>query len=373
MKKILLLGTLTLLVGQHFAQKKNITDAALLMKKYNPMKFESAKKNVNEAKNFIDQAAVNPETKDDFKMHLYRGEVYYALTEIASMDKRENGIDEKTIESYIEIAKESFKKVTEDPKKRWVSDMESFFSQRLNFTLTLGDKSFEKKDFYNAALMYGGGYFINSIMNKEDTTLSKYTAYCFQMDVDQKLAAKDFDSAMILADQVYALLPKDIRVLTTIINIYLQKGDITLSEKYLNEALAIDPKNSQLYYVLGTAYMDLNEYTKAEEALLKAIQYNPENSESLYQLGAHYFNWAKQLKMEASQLDYKDPKVAEYDEKIRKLNLNSLKYLEPWIEKNPGECSVYQVISQLYYQLDNEEKDNEFNTKYRECKKQSKN
>ena len=70
------------------AQKKNVTDAAMLMKKYSPMAImdPATKKNVEEAKKFIDLAAANPETAEDMKMHLYKGQIYYALVELTSVD-----------------------------------------------------------------------------------------------------------------------------------------------------------------------------------------------------------------------------------------------------------------------------------------------
>ena len=69
-----------------YSQKKNITDAAMLMKKYNPMSgLDAGQKIVNDAKVFIDLAAVNPETIEDVKMHFYRAEVYFALIELATM------------------------------------------------------------------------------------------------------------------------------------------------------------------------------------------------------------------------------------------------------------------------------------------------
>ena len=51
-----------------YSQKKNITDAAMLMKKYNPMSgLDAGQKIVNDAKVFIDLAAVSPETIEDVK------------------------------------------------------------------------------------------------------------------------------------------------------------------------------------------------------------------------------------------------------------------------------------------------------------------
>ncbi len=372
MKKNILLASLLLLtLGFTYAQKKNITDAALIMRKYNPMKnIEDARKKVIEAKGFIDQAAVSAETKDDYKMFLYRGQVYYALTELASIDKMSGKeIEDAKIEEYAKISKESFLKVSEDPKKRWVTDMESFFNPRLTMILTMADQSYKKEDFDNAAIGYATAYVLKDFMGQTYKEAEEYASVSLSYAVNKKLQSKSYDSAILVASQVYEILPKNVNVLITMINIYLQKGDITSSEKYLNEALAIDPQNKQLYYVLGTAYMDLNEFEKAEKALLEALNIDKEYSEAQYQIGAHYFNWARQIKMEASQLDYKDPKVAEYDEKIKKLNENALVYLVPWVENNPEECSVYQVISQLYYQLENEEKDLEYNTKFKECKK----
>ena len=60
-----------------FAQKANVTDAALLMKKYNPMAgLDASKKLLTKAKDFIDIASVNTETAGSAKMHKYRGEIY---------------------------------------------------------------------------------------------------------------------------------------------------------------------------------------------------------------------------------------------------------------------------------------------------------
>ena len=47
-------------IGYVSAQKTNITDAAVLMKKYNPMGGEKSVKLVNEAKGFIGQSSSTP-------------------------------------------------------------------------------------------------------------------------------------------------------------------------------------------------------------------------------------------------------------------------------------------------------------------------
>ncbi|MFM7467105.1 MAG: hypothetical protein ACKO2O_04290, partial [Crocinitomicaceae bacterium] len=135
-----------------FAQKKFITDVALLMRKYNPMAgVDAAKKNVEKAKEYIDQAAVNPETMNDPKMFLYQGQVYFALTEIAMIDKMNGGtVDEKKVEEYAATAENAFKKVREldlSKSKKFIQGISDFFGPRLSFALTQGDAASKKNEY----------------------------------------------------------------------------------------------------------------------------------------------------------------------------------------------------------------------------------
>jgi hypothetical protein len=131
-----------------YSQKKNITDAAMLMKKYNPMSgLDTGQKIVNDAKVFIDLAAVNPETIEDLKMHFYRAEVYFALIELATMKAVSgNKLDEKLLKEYETISKESFRKVMADPKKTWKEDAEQFINSRSGMAFEMGLKFYNESD-----------------------------------------------------------------------------------------------------------------------------------------------------------------------------------------------------------------------------------
>ena len=154
----------------------------------------------------------------------------------------------------------------------------------------------------------------------------------------------------------------------TIININLQKGDLTNSEKFLNKALAIDPKNKQLYYVLGTSYIDLKENEKAEEALIKAIEIDPNYTEAQYQLGAHLFNWANDLKTGADQLDLNDPKAPLLVQKSEETLNRALVVLEKYILINPNEKAVLDILWKSYYKLGNDVKSAEYKKRAQEIK-----
>ena len=345
------------------AQKKNVTDAAMLMRKYNPMAImdPATKKNVEEAKKFIDLAAVNPETAEDFKMHLYKGQIYYALVELTSVDAMKGlPVDKDLIKKNSEIATASFKKVIEDPKKTFKKDAEDFINFRSEMAFNMGIKAYNDKNFEQATQMFVGAYEVQKFLSNEYKEAYTNTTLSLNNYVDSLLKIKNYDKANEMSEAVLESMPTNIDIIITLININLQKGDAVVAEKYLNKGLELDPKNKQLYYVLGTSYIDLKQYEKAETSLNKAIEIDPNYSEAQYQLGAHLFNWANELKYEAGQLDYKDPKGPILEEKSKEVLNRALIVLEKYIEKNPNEKSVLDILYKTHYKLGNTEKAAEY-------------
>ena len=345
------------------AQKKNVTDAAMIMKKYNPMAImdPATKKNVEEAKKFIDLAAVNPETAEDMKMHLYKGQIYYALVELTSVDAMKGlPVDKDLIKKNSEIATASFKKVVEDPKKTFKKDAEDFINFRSEMAFNMGIKAYNDKNFEQATQMFVGAYEVQKFLSNEYKEAYTNTTLSLNNYVDSLLKVKNYDKANEMAEAVLESMPSNIDIIISLININLQKGDAIVAEKYLNKGLELDPKNKQLYYVLGTSYIDLKQYEKAEASLNKAIEIDPNYTEAQYQLGAHLFNWANELKYEAGQLDYKDPKGPILEEKSKEVLNRALIVLEKYIEKNPNEKSVLDILYKTHYKLGNTEKAAEY-------------
>ena len=353
-----------------YSQKKNVTDAAMLMKKYSPMLgVDAARKTVEDAKGFIDLAALNPETIEDVKMHFYRAEVYFALIELASMKAISGGeLDEKLLKEYEIISKASFNKVMADPKKTWVEDAEQFISFRSEMAFNMGLKSYTDRKFEQATQFFCASYAIQEFLGNVFKDASINAALSLNYAVDSLLQKKDFSEAIKISEEAHKVLPLNIDIIISIININLQKGDLTTSEKYLTKALAIDPKNKQLYYVLGTSYIDLKENEKAEEALIKAIEIDPNYNEAQYQLGAHLFNWANDLKTSADQLDLNDPKAPLLVQKSEETLNRALLVLEKYILINPTEKAVLEILWKSYYKLGNEVKAAEYKKRAQEIK-----
>ena len=317
------------------AQKKNVTDAAMLMKKYNPMAImdPATKKNVEEAKKFIDLAAVNQETAEDMKMHLYKGQIYYALVELTSVDAMKGlPVDKDLIKKNSEIATASFKKVVEDPKKTFKKDAEDFINFRSEMAFNMGIKAYNDKNFEQATQMFVGAYEVQKFLSNEYKEAYTNTTLSLNNYVDSLLKVKNYDKANEMSEAVLESMPTNIDVIITLININLQKGDAVVAEKY----------------------------EKAEASLNKAIEIDPNYTEAQYQLGAHLFNWANELKYEAGQLDYKDPKGPILEEKSKEVLNRALIVLEKYIEKSPNEKSVLDILYKTHYKLGNTEKAAEY-------------
>ena len=353
-----------------YSQKKNITDAAMLMKKYNPMSgLDAGQKIVNDAKVYIDLAALNPETSQDPKMYFYRAEVYFALIELASMKAISgNGLNETLLEEYEAISKESFKKVMADPKKTWVEDAEQFINIRSKMAFEMGLKSYTDKNYIQAMQMFCYSYVIEEFLGNDYKDAAINASLSLTYAVDSLLQIKDFDGALKIAEEAHKFLPLNIDVIISIININLQKGDFVNSEKFLTKALVIDPKNKQLYYVLGTSYIDLKENAKAEEALMKALEIDPNYTEAQYQLGAHLFNWANDTKTGADQLDFNNPKYGKLVQESEEILRRSLLVLEKYILINPTEKAVLDILWKSYYKLGDEVKSAEYKKRAQDIK-----
>jgi tetratricopeptide (TPR) repeat protein len=347
MKKQLLLAGLSLVLSTAaFGQKKNVTDAILLMRKYNPMgEIAANKKTVAEAKNFIDLAAANAETAEDFKMHLYRAQIYYCLNETAMLESASTGAapDQAATDANKAVAVASFKKVIEDPKKTFTADAQNFINSRTNFMFDQGIAAYNAKKYEAAAQAFIAAHEIKTYIGEDFKDAEVNTSLAANYAVEDYLAAKKYDEALAFATKISDAMPQNIDILISIVNINLQKGDVAATEKYINKALALDPKNKQLYYVLGTSYMDKKENDKATEALKKALEIDPAYNEALYQLGAHLYNLAVEKRNATVELDYKDPKAAKLEAEAMDLFKQALEPLEKYDVLNPSEKEVERI------------------------------
>lgn len=362
-KHFFITGLAIFLATSAIGQKKNVTDAILLMRKYDPTgELAANKKTVAEAKNFIDLAAANPETAEDFKMHFYRGQIYYALIETATLEAAQNNgsPDRAALALYKESVIASFDKVRNDPKKTFKADAENFINAKVDFVFNIGILAYNNKKYEDAAKAFLAAYEIKTFLGETFKDAEINTSLAANYAVEDYLAVKKYDEALTFANTIAEAMPQNIDILISMVNINLQKGDVAATEACLKKALALDPNNKQLYYVLGTSYMDKKENDKATAALQKALEIDPNYNEALYQLGAHLYNLAVEKRNASVELDYKDPKAAQLEAQAMDLFKEALVPLEKYASQNADEKAILDILYKTNMKLGNIEKAKEY-------------
>ncbi|MDG1842276.1 MAG: tetratricopeptide repeat protein [Crocinitomicaceae bacterium] len=345
------------------AQKKNVQNAYNFFKKVSPRNgMDKNLTNLNEAKKFIDLAATNVETQNDEKMHYYRGMIYMGLLEMQAMKQAQSGeMDKVMLEGYQNTIKESFK-ISIMPKARYKDDVEKLINSKSAQVFKMAVNAYNEKAFEMALGMFLQVSQISSLIGQDAKDADRNALICLNQVVN-KLTTGDttnFDMAIDLTKGVKELMPKEIDVLITLINIYVRNNDLEGAGKFMSEALELDPENKTLHYNLGTAYMSQKENEKAEASFRKAIELDPKYADAQYQLGAHLYNWAGDAKTEAGKLDYRDPKAEELENKANELLNRALLVLEKYITGNPNDKAVLGILKNTYGQLGNTEKWKEY-------------
>lgn len=372
--KTLLAGSL--LVGfNSFGQKLNETTAATDFNNFKKLiqkgKFEEATTSLMSAKNYIDLAAENTETKDSPKTLYYKGLIYMAISDINSK--------EIAPEKSFEIALESFKKGF-DISDKFDGDIAEKMYELKRDTDNKSFKLYQDSAFAKASDSYFKSAKLLNVVGQIDSIALYYSGVSANLANLSDIAAERFSKCAEIGykipnSYIYAaqalrkekryteakelvikgrkLFPSDRSLLLELVNASIESGDTKGAEASLVEALAADPTNKQLYYVIGTIYMDLKQNDKAEDALNKAIELDPNYADAQYQLGAHLLSVASGIKEEASKLKFGDPNYEKMIAKSDVVYKKALVPLEAYITKIPNDKEVLTIISQIYKSLKN--------------------
>jgi Tfp pilus assembly protein PilF len=395
--KILFLSIILLMSINVFAQSNKVLDA------YNYLKAGK----LDKAKAAIDAAALYPDTKDDPKTWLYKGNVYLA---IAIKQSDPNNPYKNLAVNPLDTALEAYKRcLTLDPN--YVAPAASPNSARVGLKLVAdeyfnkGANYFNNKDF-NTALNYfektrsirkiytntpdtmANFYGAIAALNLQDTvTAEKYlkeiivlqdynNPTAFNLLFDIYLAKRDAANMLKTVELAKKRFPNNNDVLLREINYYLITGDLEKSQALLQEALTKDPNNYMLYYVIGTNYDQLSQDTsltqerrdlffeEAKKAYQKAIELKNDFYEAYYNYGALLFNKGVEIFNKANALP---PNAQAEYENLKKvyeaLWHQALPLLEKALELQPNDLPTLYTLRTIYARLSMPDKLTEVNQK----------
>lgn len=376
----------SLLSTSSFAQKTVETSAALEYKKYNEalMKgdVESAKKSLIKAKDFVDQAAGHPDTKESAKTLYYKGQIYSNFLTLGMISQDTNFMKSAGENAY-DDAIAAFKLGYNVPNGKFDGEIkDAVFGKKMEIEKFTG--ALYQMGKYNEALeLYDVQVSLSDAINLVDSLSTFNAGICAEKAENFTIAAQRYKRCAEIgykAPEIYVLAsstlrkdkktaeakaiiiegrkkyPSDRGMLLELVNTSIDEGNSEEAEKSLQEAIAADPKNKQLYYVIGTIYIDLKQNDKAEAALNKAIELDPNYADAQYQLGAYLLGVAGSIKDQANSLKFGDVNydilMAQSDEYYKK----ALIPLESYISKQPDDKDVLTILFQIHKNLKNTEK-----------------
>jgi tetratricopeptide (TPR) repeat protein len=354
----------------------------------------------DKAKEAIDEAILNEQSKGMPKTWYYRGLIYQSLYKSEKYGS--------LCDNCLKTAFESFQKANElDPKNEWADEITHVRIPFLaNKVFDSGVNAFKEKRFEQAL----ADFELVHKMSPGDTSVLLNSAYSAErsgniekakMYYTQLIGMKYSDENIYLSlSNIYKAEKDTLKALSTIkdgrivfpesmnlmlaeINLLLAMGRNEEATQALDAATKKDPNNENLYLALGSTYDNLanprdnnrkelpkpknyNEYvSKAEEAYKKGLSINPDNYELNYNLGALYFNQAAEMANQANAIK-SDAEFAKAKEQYENKFRDAQPYLEKSLEKNPrkteDDISTYEgtliSLKQLYARLGETEKYN---------------
>ncbi|MBS2097533.1 tetratricopeptide repeat protein [Carboxylicivirga linearis] len=153
--------------------------------------------------------------------------------------------------------------------------------------------------------------------------------------------------------------PEDDRILTTLIQYYLDSKQNEEALEYLNTAIASDQSNPAFYYARGVLFEKIDQ-EKAIADYNKCLDLDPENFNALYNLGVVYYNKG----VEQQNVANDKTTTKEYEAALKIANEHwekALPYMEKALEVQPGEGAVLETLKGLYYRFEKMDKYNEVN------------
>ncbi|WP_297174062.1 tetratricopeptide repeat protein [uncultured Porphyromonas sp.] len=350
---------------------------------------DGSKPNYPEARNLIQQAIENPETKDDPKTwytaglieeRAFTGENQKSLKgepqDLPNMYKALLAMHEYYQKTY-EIDHQPNDKGKVRPK--FEKKISKAYEDNLLYYINAGGYYMEQKDFKNALKAFQAFRDIkrsplfegdkiaqpdsNSMMVDFFAIITAYQAGDKQLaiqygeelkgngyrqnEVYQILAQtyiEEGDTANYITTmrEGLKLFPKEPYYSVNLINTYIVQNKYDEARAFLTQAIELNPENPQLYDVMGKLYEESNE----EEAIKwfsKALEVDPNYVESLCNIGRIYYNKAVEVS------DKEEGGMAAAQEKRKALLNKALPYLEKAYSINP-EASYY-LLGNIYYAL----------------------
>ncbi|MCZ7603647.1 MAG: tetratricopeptide repeat protein [Melioribacteraceae bacterium] len=166
---------------------------------------------------------------------------------------------------------------------------------------------------------------------------------------DSIKANQKFEEAVSVLEKGHDKYPNNGEILLFLSNAYINANKLDIAMNAFKEGVAQDPNNKYYRYNYGVLLLEANDFDGAEDHFLKAIELDPDYSNAIYNLAATYVKWGTQLRDKAEADGVEDDSFKE------KFNL-ALPHLEKYLELNPDDAQIWELLGRVYANLGMTEK-----------------
>ncbi len=406
MKRFILTAAAVLNFCFLFAQKSKGFDAQSYLRDYNSTQDITS---LNHAKESIDAAAENDETKDNPFILVTKGQIYMALydnarnetekmfSSITDEQKRALAVYENTPTGDLETAYQALLKAKQvDVKGKYSEEMKTIATIGMYFDYS-GRAKFNAQKYGDALKAFERAY---EISNNTDTTTLYLAAVSAEYSGNFE-KAKQYYGKMVetkqarpntytsLVNTYYALkdttggievlkkgreaFPNNTNLLLMDVNNYLKKNKGEELLNNLNTAITANPTNVNLYLARGNVYdniathfmSSISDTTKqkqhtaavnaAEADYLKVIAADSNNYYALFNLGILYFNKGVVFNNTANDIT-DNIKFKALNAKANDEFNKSMPLLEKALKQQPNDHNLMIALKQVYARLQLEDK-----------------
>lgn len=277
------------------AQKKNINAAWRALTDYQSTVNDKPDVNyLNKAKENIDLAIQNPETKEDAKALTYHSQIYYELFKY-HQSHPETGLNPY---DYLNTAIQSFYTLKDKhPKVAATSEIQNHGIMLLNTSNQEAVKLFNDKKYKDASQFFYQHYILQKkILNTTDTS-GLFNAFV------SAYKSNDADKISAYAQELMQINADNIKVYQLLYNFYQQKKDSSNALQTLQKGRSKFPNDLTLLNLQTDYYINHKQYTAAINNLHQLTQQDSTNALFLLTLGNLYDNLANQ---KMAQKNYSD-------------------------------------------------------------------
>ena len=382
MKKLILIILLFSITSISFAQKHNITSAAIILKQYNAEKDKEIKAiKIKEAKDFIDAAYVNENTSNAAKMWNYRAPIYLQIAlqapeldedaiikateaHIKCLEKDKKGRiivrkwteEEDILSGMVQCGYKLFNEAIEKYNSEEYSRALKYYNTIFDIIPLDAEDQLKRGNITKETILYNS-FFASSKM-KDNTKSKELLQQLIDINFNEPaiyihmsniyLEENNTDKALEYLTLGREMFEDDQSLINTEINLYIQLGRTSELIEKLGEAIALDEENDLLYFNRGTIYDQQGDFANAEKDYKLSLAINPNSFGANYNLGALYFNSGVETNNKANGTSNNKT----YDTLKKKAESSfakALPYLEAAHDLTPEDKNTLLSLKQLYY------------------------